>query len=341
MDGQESPVGWLLAPVDNLGELRLGKMLDKSKNQGIPVKYLRNINVRWFSFETDDLLTLLASPDEIEKLSIADGDLLICEGGEPGRCAVWRGGPNNLVYQKALHRFRSYGGIIPELLMYSLRNEAEQGTLSESFTGSTIKHLTRESLARYNVSVAPLNEQRRIAAKLNTTLAAVDACRQRLDGVAAILKRFRQAVLAAATSGELTREWREERGMEKDWLGTCLSDIADIQGGLTKDSKKQDPEDPELPYLRVANVQRGYLDLREMAFIRVPRTRFDALLLQDGDILLTKVVTETKSEGVGSGKVKSLNVFCRITSSERACSTKAISPNLFHGGPIHVGPLIF
>ncbi|MFN9694049.1 MAG: restriction endonuclease subunit S [Synechococcaceae cyanobacterium] len=62
--------------------------------------------------------------------------------------------------------------------------------------------------------LAPLNEQRRIAAKLDTTLAAVEACRQRLDGVAAILKRFRQAVLAAATSGELTREWREERGLK-------------------------------------------------------------------------------------------------------------------------------
>ena len=136
--------------------------------------------------------------------------------------------------------------------------------------------------------LAPLNEQRRIAAKLDTTLAAVDACRQRLDGVAAILKRFRQAVLAAATSGELTREWREERGMEMDWLGTCLSDIAEIQGGLTKDSRKQDPGDPQLPYLRVANVQRGFLDLRDMAFIRVPRKRLDALLLQDGDILFNE-----------------------------------------------------
>jgi type I restriction enzyme S subunit len=76
--------------------------------------------------------------------------------------------------------------------------------------------------------------------------------------------------------------------MEKDWLGTCLSDIADIQGGLTKDSKKQDPGDPELPYLRVANVQRGHLDLREIVFIRVPRKRLDALLLQDGDILFNE-----------------------------------------------------
>jgi type I restriction enzyme S subunit len=258
MEGKELPVGWLQAPVDDLGDLRLGKMLDKSKNQGIPVKYLRNINVRWFSFETDDLLTLLASPDEIEKLSIADGDLLICEGGEPGRCAVWRGGPNNLVYQKALHRFRSYGGIIPELLMYSLRNEAEQGILSESFTGSTIKHLTRESLARYNVSVAPLIEQRRIVAKLDTTLAAVDACRQRLDGVAAILKRFRQAVLAAATSGELTREWREENDAP-EWELLKAADVCDkVQSGGTP--KMGFIEEPGVPFLKVYNLVNQSVD---------------------------------------------------------------------------------
>jgi type I restriction enzyme S subunit len=69
-------------------------------------------------------------------------------------------------------------------------------------------------LAALEFPLPPLREQRRIAAKLDTTLAAVDACRQRLDGVAAILKRFRQAVLAGATSGELTREWREERGVD-------------------------------------------------------------------------------------------------------------------------------
>ena len=274
MEGRELPVGWLLAPVDDLGELRLGKMLDKSKNQGIPVKYLRNINVRWFSFETDDLLTLLASPDEIEKLSIADGDLLICEGGEPGRCAVWRGGPNNLVYQKALHRFRSYGGIIPELLMYSLRNEAEQGTLSESFTGSTIKHLTRESLARYNVSVAPLNEQRRIAAKLDTTLAAVDACRKRLDGVAAILKRFRQAVLAAAEAGELTRDWREERGINSEWEDKELSSIClSIADG---DHQAPPKADEGIPFITISAINDAVLRV-EKATRYVPESYYNGL----------------------------------------------------------------
>ena len=68
---------------------RLGKMLNKEKNTGISRKYLRNINVRWFSFDMSDLLEMRIEDEEVEKYSICYGDLVICEGGEPGRCAVW------------------------------------------------------------------------------------------------------------------------------------------------------------------------------------------------------------------------------------------------------------
>ncbi|MEQ1843923.1 MAG: restriction endonuclease subunit S, partial [Verrucomicrobiales bacterium] len=170
---------------------------------------LRNINVRWSKFDLSDLKEVRVSEAERAHLSVLDGDLFICEGGEPGRSAVWRSGTNTIVYQKALHRFRTNGAIIPELLMHRLRLEAEVGTLHESFTGTTIKHLTRESLVRYEVPLPPLAEQKRIADKLEAVLGRVDACRARLDRVPALLKRFRQSVLAAATSGQLTEDWRE------------------------------------------------------------------------------------------------------------------------------------
>jgi type I restriction enzyme S subunit len=90
-----------------------------------------------------------------------------------------------------------------------------------------------QHLRASEIPLPPLNEQRRIAAKLDTTLAAVDACRQRLDGVEALLKRFRQAVLAAATSGELTREWREDNPDEVDAssLAAFLASIHSLAGG--------------------------------------------------------------------------------------------------------------
>jgi len=208
MANDEWPQGWTSVRLDLLGQLHLGKMLDNSKNTGTSVSYLRNINVRWFRFDLTDLKEVRVSDEERERLSVRDGDLFICEGGEPGRCAVWREGANQIVYQKALHRFRFNGAIIPEVLMHRLRLEAEVGSLHESFTGTTIKHLTRETLVKYEVPLPPLAEQKRIAEKLEAVLGRVDACGAR---VPALLKRFRQSVLAAATSGQLTEDWREEK----------------------------------------------------------------------------------------------------------------------------------
>ncbi len=175
-------------------------------------------------------------------------------------------------------------------------------------TGSTRLKLTQGAMRSIPVSVAPLPEQKRIADKLDALLARVNACRERLARVPTILKRFRQSVLAAATSGELTREWREARGDDggiqlfqiedadaigdysfpASWSARRLSDIATIAGGMTKDSKKQAAEFTVLPYLRVANVQRGYLDLSQVKTIRVPPDRVAELLLRAGDILFNE-----------------------------------------------------
>lgn len=177
-----------------------------------------------------------------------------------------------------------------------------------SVTGTTRLKLTQAAMAQIPVVIAPIREQHRIADKLDSVLGRVDACRDRLTRVAPLLKRFRQSVLAAATNGDLTREWRKERGLDVEvqsfklegadairdfsfpasWSVRRLADIASITGGVTKDSKKQSQDFVELPYLRVANVQRGYLDLAEVKMIRVPPDRVSELLLRAGDILFNE-----------------------------------------------------
>jgi len=261
-------------------------MLDKGKNQGLPAKYLRNINVRWFRFDLEDMHTIFVSPAELDQLSVEDGDLFVCEGGEPGRCAVWRGGDNAFVYQKALHRFRSHGGMAPELLMYRLRHDAETGALAEAFTGTTIKHLTRESLASFKVPVPPLREQKRIADKLDALLARVNACRERLDRVPGILKRFRQSVLAAATSGELTRDWREERGLELAWRSETLGSLlTDVRYGT---SKKCAYEPRKTPVIRIPNVARGIVSHDDMKYADFDEGEIEKLALAPGDLLMIR-----------------------------------------------------
>ena len=282
----EVPPGWTTARLGDLGELRLGKMLDKVRNQGVPTQYLRNINVRWFRFDLTDLQIVLVSEDERELLSVQEGDLFICEGGEPGRCAVWRNGANSLVYQKALHRFRTSGGIVPELLMYRLRHDADSGALQDAFTGTTIKHLPQESLSRYEIPLPPINEQERIADKLDAVLARVDSCRERLDRVSAILKRFRQAVLAAATSGTLTEEWRDETRCSTEWRQTTVrSLLTDIRYGT---AKKCFYEPKKTPVLRIPNVLDGRVSHEDVKYAEFEKEELGKLALAPGDILVIR-----------------------------------------------------
>lgn len=153
-------------------------------------------------------------------------------------------------------------------------------------SGTTRLKLTQAAMRTIPVPLPPLNEQKRIADKLDVLLAQVDACSERLGRMPQIIKRFRQAVLVAATSGALTEEWRNTGTPE--WRHVCLADISDIQGGVTKDSKKQQAADEEVPYLRVANVQRGYLDLNEIKTIRIPSNKITSILLEPGDILFNE-----------------------------------------------------
>ena len=177
-------------------------------------------------------------------------------------------------------------------------------------TGTTVKGIRLEDIRSLSIDLPPLKEQKQIADKLDRLLVRVDSCRKRLDRVSVILKQFRQSVLAAATSGELTEDWRTEHKTSEheieaefdfvdtasfdnfmfpsSWSVNRLGAIAEIVGGITKDTKKQNPLDEEIPYLRVANVQRGFFNLSEVKTIRVPTQSVEKLLLKKGDILLNE-----------------------------------------------------
>ena len=135
-----------------------------------------------------------------------------------------------------------------------------------------------------DMPLPPLNEQRRIAAKLDTTLASVDSCRQRLEGVATLIKRFRQAVLEAATTGELTREWREEHGHKYDWQQRRLADVAEARLGKMLDQAKNFGE--PTPYLRNVNVRWFAFDLSDIQLMRLAPEERSELDVCNGDLLV-------------------------------------------------------
>lgn len=147
------PEGWERKLLEEIAEFRLGKMLDQKKNRGDLMPYLANINVRWGKFDLNDLREMRFEDDEIETCGLKFGDIVMCEGGEPGRCAIWKDQMPRMMIQKALHRIRCRDNIDPEYLYYSLRHAGQSGYLATLFTGATIKHLPREKLEKVTVVV--------------------------------------------------------------------------------------------------------------------------------------------------------------------------------------------
>lgn len=158
---------WETKKLEDLADFYLGKMLDKKKNKGDYRPYLANVNVRWGGFELDDLREMRFEDREKERYGLECGDIVMCEGGEPGRCAIWKNQIPGMMFQKALHRIRPNATLDYRFLYYSFLNRGQEGGFDQYCTGATIKHLPRQNLAKIEVAVPPLETQQAIAAILS------------------------------------------------------------------------------------------------------------------------------------------------------------------------------
>ena len=197
----ELPASWVWVNVGSIAAARLGKMLDKTKNKGTPRRYLRNVNVRWFHFDLLDLREMRFEDSELSEFALRPGDVLICEGGEPGRAAVWDGRESNIYFQKAIHRVRFPDFVSSHFFVKALRASAYDGRLAEYFTGTGIKHFTGKGLAPYLFPLPPLAEQHCIVAKVDELLALCDRLEQSIATGSDSRHRLLEAILHDALNG--------------------------------------------------------------------------------------------------------------------------------------------
>ena len=146
-------MNWKTKALSAVADFCLGKMLDQRKNRGELMPCLANINVRWGAFDFDNLREMPFEQHELERFGLKYGDTLMCEGGEPGRCAIWKDQRPGIMIQKAIHRIRPHKCLEPQFLYYAFLNTGRAGKFSPLLTGATIKHLPREKLALFQVPI--------------------------------------------------------------------------------------------------------------------------------------------------------------------------------------------
>jgi type I restriction enzyme, S subunit len=211
--------GWQRKRVREIATHSLGKMLDKAKNKGEPKPYLRNLNVRWFDFDLSDVLKMRFLPEESAKYTAIKGDVLVCEGGYPGRAAIWEQ-DEPIYFQKALHRVRFHEPERSKWFVYYLLFQDLDGTLKNYFNGAGIQHFTGEALAQFEVPVPPLPEQRRIVGILDEAFEGIATAKanaeKNLQNARALFENHLQSVLS-------------QRG--KGWVETVLGDVCGFVRG--------------------------------------------------------------------------------------------------------------
>ena len=225
---------WEKVRLGDVTDSCLGKMLDQEKNKGEYQPYLANLNVRWGAFDLDNLSQMRFEDDEQDRYGLRYGDLVVCEGGEPGRCAIWKDQLPGMKIQKALHRVRVHKCLDYRYLYYWFLLAGKRGILEQYFTGATIKHLPGQKLKSVVIDMPPIETQRRIA----DILSAYDDM---------IENNRKQIKLLDEAAQRLYKEWFVDLrfpghehtkivdGVPEGWEKRLLGDIVEVKYG--KDHK--------------------------------------------------------------------------------------------------------
>lgn len=266
--------GWQRKKIGEIAQHSLGKMLDKAKNKGELKPYLRNFNVRWFDFDLSDVLEMRFLSEEAVRYTAIKGDLLICEGGYPGRAAIWdRDEP--IYFQKALHRVRFHQSDHNKWFLYYLHSRDLDGTLKSHFNGAGIQHFTGEALSQFEVPLPPLPEQQRIVTILDEAFDGIATARanaeKNLQNARALFESHLQT--AFTPRGEA-------------WVEKPLGELAIFRNGInfTKSSRGE-----SVKIVGVKDFQQNFwAPLDGLDTVTTEGTLPDSDLLKENDLLFVR-----------------------------------------------------
>ena len=200
----EIPEGWEWVRISTIAVSQLGKTLDRGKDVGQEYPYLCSINVYYDGIDLSKVKRFKLREDELSKYRLQKGDLLICEGGDYGRCCVWDR-EEDMYYQNALHRVRFYCGLLPAFFKYVFELYRKIGYIVGQ--GQTIKHFTYESMKSIVLPLPTIEDQYRIVSKIEELLPLINrynSSQRELDELnSGIQSRLKKSILQEAVQGKL------------------------------------------------------------------------------------------------------------------------------------------
>ena len=273
---------WKEAPLGNLAETQLGKMLNQKKNAGEPRRYLGNDNVQWNSFKLDEVKEMRFKDSELDRFRLRHGDLLVCEGGDPGRCALWES-DEEVYYQKALHRVRVGKELDARYLLYFLIHIGETQEIRQYYTGgATIKHLPAAALNRVVIRYPSYDTQGRIAGVLSAYDKLIENNRKQIKLLEEAAQRlYKEWFVDLRFPGHETTPIRN--GIPEGWKRTTVGKICE----LIRDSSRPDDRNESTMYIGLEHMPKNSICLN--MYGDVSSVTGSKLNFRKNDILFGKI----------------------------------------------------
>jgi len=193
------PEDWGVSTVGSEFYIQLGKMLDSEKNVGEPRPFVGNRAVQWGRIDITDIGEIKLSRSDLQRFRLCEGDLLVCEGGEVGRAAIWRQPVAECYYQKALHRLRPKRGYNIQLMQYLLQQLSASGFLLNFVTQTSIAHLPKDKFQTVPIPLPPTKAEQEAIAE---ALSDADALIESLEQLIAKKRHFKQGAMQELLTGK-------------------------------------------------------------------------------------------------------------------------------------------
>lgn len=218
------PDEWEVTTVGDQFSVQLGKMIDAEKNFGILKPYLGNRAVQWGRIVLDEIGSVRLTQSDLQRFFLEEGDLLVCEGGEVGRAAIWHRQLEECYFQKALHRLRPLQNYNIALMQNVLLHLVTGGLLNNFVTQTSIAHLPKDKFLTVPIPLPPITEQNAIAEALND----VDDLIESLEQLIAKKRQIKLGSMEKLFSGRIRLP-----GFTDDWTLRKIGEFADCIAGGT------------------------------------------------------------------------------------------------------------